>query len=560
MQTAFARWVGYLWRLAIHALRFFFNHPGVLSYSKISSYLTCPLKFRYEGRGRATSRRPGPTLMFGTTIHKALELFHDEFHDPSKATPDDMMKILERVWPSSHGFKNADEHARYKTRARELLGKYLTEAGTHPAKVWKTEANVSGVIAGARLTGRMDRIDIEPDGSYTIIDYKTGENPGTGGGGEEDLQANIYYMLGEKSLGRKFRNFQFWYLEQGVKVPVRLTDAARRDTERIIRCAAHGMQFDDSEPVRGALCSWCDHYERCPAWKGRSTNRLYKQVRYTEGRMGLSHSKMNLYENCPFAYRKLYLDKVTSKPKWFFSIGHTIHEVMEEFYQYRGPRAEPPLSWMLKLLDKHWHCVGYESREQERTTREEARQWLRKYHDKYARGKFRPAMAVEEYFEIPLGDHAVIGFIDRLEKNDDGTVSLYDYKTDPVMRTQAEVDADPQLILYAWACRKLGIPLRDQTLLFMRFNEHITTRTADADIARCEEHLMKAAEKMAAAEKRYKWIPEEEATARFPAKINKYCGGCDHLSVCPKREEILAHHQDKLMHKIDDAIFEGAGG
>jgi len=369
---------------------------------------------------------------------------------------------------------------------------------------------------------------------------------------QSDLQANLYYLLGEKTIGRKFKKFYYWYLEKDRKVPVTITDAARRETERIIRTAAHRMQYDDPKPKKGVLCNWCDYYERCPAWKSRP-ERLYKLVRESDDRLGLSYSKISQYLNCPMVYKKVYLDKISPKPKGFFAIGHTVHQTMEEFYMYDGPLAEPPLKWLLKLYHEHWIGRGYEAKDVEDQMKREGEQWIRNYYAKYVKGKFRRGTyKVEEYFELPLGRHAIIGYMDRLDKNDDGTFSLVDYKTDPVMRTQEDVNKDKQLFLYAWACKKLGIPLRDQTLIFVKFNEHLTTTHTEKDIADFEAEMLKVAAEMIEAERIARTATPAEIEKRFAPRINKYCGGCDYLPVCPKREEILTQHKDKIMHAIDE--------
>ncbi|MBI4178070.1 PD-(D/E)XK nuclease family protein [bacterium] len=542
------RWIYWMKKLAKNVYRWFFACPDRLSFSKISSYLSCPQKYEFEFKKKKTVKYT-PMSAYGTIIHRVLEAFHTDY-DVKTASEDELFQLLDENWIPA-GFPTKEEDERFRARGRDLLRRYLAHARENPAEVWRTELFVTGKIGGVDVVGQMDRIDQEPDGTYTIIDYKTGDKKLSAEGAQNDLQANIYYLLGETSIGKKFKNFFFWYLERDEKVPVTITDEARKETTRVVRKVAHDMQYADVHPRKGVLCNWCDFYERCPAWKERP-ERLYKIVRESEDRMGLSYSKMSSYENCPMAYKKLYIDKVGTKPKWFFSIGHTVHQTMEEFYMYDGPLAEPSLSWLLKLYHEHWIGRGYDSKQHEEETKREAEGWMRNYYDKYVKGKFRRAYAVEEYFELPLGRHVIIGYIDRLEQNDDGTVSLYDYKTDPVMRTQADVNKDRQLFLYAWACKKLGIPLRDQTLLFVKFNEHITTTHTEKDIEEFEQYVIRVADEMVKVERAAKTLPTAEADRLFPPKINKYCGGCDYLPICPKREEILTQHKDKIMHKVDE--------
>ena len=529
--------------------RWFFACPDKLSHSKISTFLSCSLKYHFQYGKKWPTRLTG-ALTYGSVIHKVLELFHARYDVPL-ATEEDILDLLEERW-SSDGFKTAEEEQEYKARGRRLLSKYLAEAKAHPPNVWRTELFVEATIGGVSVVGRMDRVDREADGSLTIVDYKTGDKMLDPESLQSDLQANLYYLLGEKTIGRKFKKFFYWYLEKDRKVPVTITDAARKETEQVVRTTAHRMQYDDPKPKKGVLCNWCDYYERCPAWKSRP-ERLYKIVRESEDRLGLSYSKISQFLNCPMVYKKVYLDKISPKPKGFFAIGHTVHQTMEEFYMYDGPLSEPPLAWLLKLYHEHWIGRGYESKDAEEQVRREGEQWMRNYHAKYVKGKFRRGTyKVEEYFELPLGRHAIIGYMDRLDKNDDGTFSLVDYKTDPVMRTQEDVNKDKQLFLYAWACKKLGIPLRDQTLIFVKFNEHLTTTHTEKDIADFLAEMLKVADEMVESERIAREASPAEIEKRFAPRINKYCGGCDYLPVCPKREEILTQHKDEIMHAIDE--------
>ena len=56
---------------------------------------------------------------------------------------------------------------------------------------------------------------------------------------------------------------------------------------------------------------------------------------------------------------------------------------------------------------------------------------------------------------------------------------------------------------------------------------------------------------MAEKEARYNEIKDTdpaEADKLFPAKVNHYCGGCDHLIGCPREEEIRTQYRDYVMN------------
>ncbi len=534
-----------------------------LSYSKISTYLQCPLKYEFQVVKRMTSR-PAGALTFGSVIHKVLEhLGQEMMKGTSSVSEEQALRLLDQHWESV-GYESWEDEESYKARGRAAVKNFFTAFSPEPgSKIDGVEKFVEGVVSDCRLVGRVDRIDRLSNGKALCIDYKTGNKPVDPVGVRTDLQSNLYYILGEQYFGRQFDAFEYWYLETGQRVKVEIDERGRKDAERIVRRTARGIASKRFHAKKGVLCSWCDYRYRCPAWPA-DVKPLYREARESEDRLGLSYSKLSLFENCPFAYKKTYIDREPLRPKWFFAVGHSVHSAMEEYYR----QDDGSLETLLRFLDDCWVSRGFETVDHEKDLRRQAEKWIRKYHARYAAdGKFRRAHAVEEYFELPLGasGHVMIGFIDRIDKNDDGTYSLHDYKTDPKIRTQEEVDHDLQLTLYAWACRKIGLPLRDLTLIFMQFADHVSTSRTDAQLDAFEAETERRGAALLEAHQKSETASMAAAVALFAPKINKYCGGCDFLPVCPLRDEILTKHRHILMHqeeasKVAEMLEEGVDG
>jgi RecB family exonuclease len=150
------------------------------------------------------------------------------------------------------------------------------------------------------------------------------------------------------------------------------------------------------------------------------------------------------------------------------------------------------------------------------------------YHRFIKNCEFKPAFSIEDYFEIPCGKYAVMtGFIDRIDKLDDGTYEILDYKTEPTMRSQEAVDNDKQLSIYYWACEDtLGLKISKLSLLMLDHDCKIETTRVRDDIPKVIESVDKTA---------YAMINETE----FKPRKNKYCKSCDHLHDCPLKDEIL---------------------
>ena len=66
----------------------------------------------------------------------------------------------------------------------------------------------------------------------------------------------------------------------------------------------------------------------------------------------------------------------------------------------------------------------------------------------------RDVLAVEHEFRLPVGRFTVLGFIDRVDRVDDETIEIVDYKTNRQLFTRDEVDTSLQLTLYEAAARQ----------------------------------------------------------------------------------------------------------
>ena len=566
----------------------YFMRPAVrMSNSRLNMYETCPLKYRfyYEEHMKGF---PSAPLHFGSVVHQALKEFHSKFDlQGEQGTLDELIREYDRAWdmvkedmlestggPPTNKWKVAlaesgaskedtafalsrlntiyispEEEEKFRERGLRMLEEYFKDNQTNPNRIIQLEKQLNLTIKGIDIVAYLDRLEKTPGGDLEIVDYKTGkrvkdmETINLLGG---DTQAIIYSMIIEKKWGRRPKNFYYYYLDKRLKVPCKPEPRHIKNVFQKIEMTVSNIKYRNFEPHQGPLCGWCDYEVICPAWKGRLEpfRGIFRQAR-EEGRMTFSYSKMSSYKNCPYNYMKIDIEKIAPKPRHFFSIGHSCHETFEEFY---SKPYQSSLRKLRKMFERNWHSEGYRDEAEEMKYKRDGWQWCKNYYLKYIDGKFKPAYAVELYFQLPIGDdYVVIGYIDRIEKNDDGTFTIVDYKTDPKMRTQEEVDNDVQLTFYYWAMRELGMEVRELSLEFLKFNQRVITRRTPEDIPPFIEDVNRTVGEMALKEKLYEEDPERAAEL-FPPKINKYCGGCDHLVGCPKEEEIRTKHKDYVMN------------
>ncbi|MFC2061865.1 RecB family exonuclease, partial [Elusimicrobiota bacterium] len=187
---------------------------------------------------------------------------------------------------------------------------------------------------------------------------------------------------------------------------------------------------------------------------------------------------------------------------------------------------------------------------------EEGWQWVSDYYDNFIDGQYVQAHAVEVYFQLPIGnDYVINGYIDRLQKNPDGSYEILDYKTDPKLRTQKEVDNDLQLTSYYWAMKQLGIDVSSLSLEFLKFSKRVTTKRTSEDIPAFTSEVNKVVGEMASKQAEIEKYPHK-GEKLFPPKVNKYCGGCDFLIGCPKEKEIRTVYKDEVMNLEEEPVEE----
>jgi DNA helicase-2/ATP-dependent DNA helicase PcrA len=234
-----------------------------LSASDLDLYLTCPLKYKFR-RVFGIPQEPTINQRFGILIHNVLERFHGE---PSEAGEDGLerlMGLFEAGWRRS-GFGTSDDELQFRDRAREAMRLYSErEREAEGEPVW-LERKFDVRIGPHQVRGRVDRVDRLADGSYELIDYKTGLRKSEAEL-ESDLQLALYRLAAREAWDLEASSGSYYYVLDADKVaaPVRPDDAER--VERTVLEVGEGVLSQDFEPRPSpTTCGWCDYRLVCPA-------------------------------------------------------------------------------------------------------------------------------------------------------------------------------------------------------------------------------------------------------------------------------------------------------
>ncbi|MBI4424249.1 MAG: PD-(D/E)XK nuclease family protein [Elusimicrobia bacterium] len=183
----------------------------------------------------------------------------------------------------------------------------------------------------------------------------------------------------------------------------------------------------------------------------------------------LSHSSMSLYLECPQKFKFRYIDKLPEAPKWFFSFGQSVHKALEFFYSIPALPA-PTLPQLLEHYKTHWKREGYKSPEQEREHLVEGERILSEYYRKHI-DAYRLPLFAEYKFDLEVDGIPVTGFVDRIDRLDNGKLHVIDYKTGKAI-AKGRLGEDRQLTMYQMAVEQL-LGAQVESLTFY----HLPTQT-----------------------------------------------------------------------------------
>ncbi|MBU4273876.1 MAG: PD-(D/E)XK nuclease family protein [Planctomycetes bacterium] len=236
------------------------------SYSAISTYQNCPLQYKYQYVDKI---RVGPKAVFsfGNSVHEALRWFYDiPTADPRPL--DDLLEYLETCWIGD-GYTSKGEETMYFYQAQGILRcfhKHNVGEFRVPVALERKFLIDLGVC---KMSGRIDRLDKDPDGGFEIIDYKTSRRLPPAKILKTDLQLPIYHMAVSEVWGVEPETASFYYVLPNHKHSVTISKERIAEAKEEIARVVTAIEDKEFQPSKGPLCPWCDYIERCPLWEGK---------------------------------------------------------------------------------------------------------------------------------------------------------------------------------------------------------------------------------------------------------------------------------------------------
>ncbi len=131
-----------------------------------------------------------------------------------------------------------------------------------------TEQRISQALGEVNVLGVIDRVDQLDDGSYVVIDYKTGKPPREGYEDKEFVALRTYAALLRRELGQTPVALSLYYLRDALKLTQICTDqvasAAENKIVKTYEAISTSCATDTFDVRRSRLCDWCAFQHFCP--------------------------------------------------------------------------------------------------------------------------------------------------------------------------------------------------------------------------------------------------------------------------------------------------------
>ncbi|QTA82721.1 PD-(D/E)XK endonuclease-like domain-containing protein [Desulfonema limicola] len=261
-----------------------------ISYSQISCYMNCPLKYMFRYVKGFPPERVSSALIFGKSIHTGIEHFYITYkRKQEKADVNTVQELFADVFSSEINKAEAPVvFRRDENKDTSIsMGKAMLKAFCKSAKLKDTEIIGVEMPLSARLytdTGKftdfliigvIDALIKNCDGDIVAIDNKTALRAKSSEDVEKDLQFSVYgYLLCANKYVAKTEDA---YCRMDVlrklknpKVEKYGTIRTPSDRKRLAKIAVNVLTAIENQafyPVRSWMCSGgCEYKDACYSW------------------------------------------------------------------------------------------------------------------------------------------------------------------------------------------------------------------------------------------------------------------------------------------------------
>jgi putative RecB family exonuclease len=250
-----------------------------LSASQVTAYLACSLKYRFQYVNQIPRPWRVAAMAFGSSVHAAVEWFHQERQAGRSPSPEQVERIFEGDWYAQNleplVFSERESKDGLLEKGKAMLRLYVSEAEGRPPPL-AVEQSFEVALCdpetreplGIRFRGFVDLV--EEDG--TVVDLKTAGRSLEAGGLERHLQLSCY-ALAVLHLTGQIPKLRLDLLYKTAKPRLERLETSRTAAElawtaQLIGEVALAIKTEHFFPNPSWRCQECEYFAHCQAWRG----------------------------------------------------------------------------------------------------------------------------------------------------------------------------------------------------------------------------------------------------------------------------------------------------
>lgn len=228
-----------------------------ISYTRYRIYRECPWKYKLlfvDGRRIPLVAKAS----FGLSVHRALE----DWLLRGDLSREALHESLRSKWLTD-GYPDEEAEARWFAKAERVMTRFFNEEAARRSRLICAEKEFFWDLGRHRVRGKIDRIDQAPDGTYDLVDYKTGPGVPPPEKVAADLQLRFYALGASRALGVPVSTVTMDFVSVGERLSAAYDPSGEEALAADVGAACDAIEAGRFE-ADARYCPRCDFKADCP--------------------------------------------------------------------------------------------------------------------------------------------------------------------------------------------------------------------------------------------------------------------------------------------------------